>query len=74
MNAYAYQAGNFSRRFEEVMDNVSAEVRESIAYVDAVIVPEIRQESSAALRKLAGHLERLADRLHQGNGSGQQQS
>jgi hypothetical protein len=63
MNAYASSADNFSRQFEEFMAGVSEEVRHAVAYVDSVIVPEVRRESGSALRCLASHLDRLADKL-----------
>jgi hypothetical protein len=64
MNAYAHSTDDFSRRMEEVMDTVSAEMRHAAAYVETVVIPEVRRESSGALRLLAGHMERLAERLH----------
>jgi hypothetical protein len=64
MNAYASSPDDFSRRVEEFMDTVSTEVRHAAAYVDAVVIPEVRRESGSALRLLAGQLERLADKLH----------
>jgi hypothetical protein len=63
MNAYASSAENFSRQFEEFMAGVSGEVRHAVHYVDAVIVPEIRRESGSALRTMAVHLDRWADKL-----------
>ena len=64
MNAYASPNDNFSRRVEEWMESAQAEIRHAVAYVDHVIVPEARREAGSAARILAGHLERLADRLH----------
>jgi hypothetical protein len=63
MNAYASSADNFSRQFEEFMTGVTDEMRHAVAYVDAVIVPEIRRESGSAMRTMAIHLERWADKL-----------
>jgi hypothetical protein len=63
MNAYASSADNFSRQFEEFMAGVTDEVHHAVAYIDAVIVPEIRRESGSALRTMATHLERWADKL-----------
>jgi hypothetical protein len=45
------------------MDVVEAELRHAVAYIDAEVVPKVRRESAGALRLLAGHLERLADKL-----------
>lgn len=64
MNAYATSNDRFSRCVEEFMENAGAEIRQAAAYVDRVIVPEVRRETGSAARILAGHLERLADRLH----------
>jgi hypothetical protein len=64
MNAYASPGEGFARCIEDVVERVEGEVRHAVAYVDAVIVPEFRKESSAAMRLLAGHLERWADSLH----------
>jgi hypothetical protein len=66
MNAYAgsrYTAGGFGRGFEEVMDTVAAEVRQAVAYVDRVIVPEVRRESAVGARTVARWLDRMADKL-----------
>ena len=64
MNAYASPVENFARCIEDVIENVEVEVRHGVAYVDNFVVPQVRKESSAALRLLAGHLERLANTLH----------
>jgi len=64
MNAYASSNDVFSRRVEELMEGIEAEVRHAVAYVDRVMVPEVRREAGGAARLLAVHLERLADRLH----------
>jgi hypothetical protein len=45
------------------MDAVCNEVRHAVRYVDTVIVPEVRHESGGALRTLAVHMERWADKL-----------
>jgi len=64
MNAYASPESQFGRRLEELIDSVHAEIRHAVAYADRVVVPEVRREAGTAARVLAGHLERLADRLH----------
>jgi hypothetical protein len=64
MNAYASSNSQFGRRFDDLMESVEAEIRHAATYVDRVVVPEVRREASSAARVLAGHLERLADRLH----------
>jgi hypothetical protein len=64
MSAYASPDSQFGRRFEDLMESVEAEIRHAVTYVDRVVVPEVRRETGSAARVLAGHLERLADRLH----------
>ncbi len=54
----------FGQRVEEAVDDVAYELRSAVAYVDRVVVPQVRRESSGALRLLAGHLEKLANTLH----------
>ncbi len=63
MNAYTSSTGDFSHQFEDFMDTVCNEVRHAARYVDTVIVPEVRHETGGALRTLAGHMERWADKL-----------
>jgi hypothetical protein len=63
MNAYASPESQFGRRLEEWLDAAHEEIRQAVAYADRVIVPEVRRETGTAARFLAGHLERLADRL-----------
>jgi hypothetical protein len=66
MNAYAsYNDRNepFGRRLEDLFKSFEAEVRHAVTYVDQVVVPEVRREAGGAARVLAGHLERLADKL-----------
>ena len=63
MNTYAWSNDGFGRRVEYLMESVEAEIRQAAAYVDRVVVPEVRREAGGAARILAGHLERLADRL-----------
>jgi len=64
MNAYASSQNGFGRRLEDWMENAEVEFRQAVSYVDRVIVPEVRREAGGAARMLAGHLERLADKLH----------
>lgn len=63
MNAYAPPSEDFSRRMENLFDSIMAEFHHAVAYVDHVVIPEVRRESGGALRHLAGHMERLADKL-----------
>ena len=50
MNAYATSADVFTRRLEEILSDADGELRQAVAYVDRVIIPEVRRESAGALR------------------------
>jgi hypothetical protein len=63
MNAYAASDTDFTRQMEEILASADAEVREAVAYVDRVVIPEVRRESAGALRELAVYLDRLADKI-----------
>ena len=64
MNAYASTGPGFGRRLEDLMECAEAEFRQAVAYVDRVVVPEVRRETAGASRQMAGHLNRFADWLH----------
>ena len=64
MQGYATPQDDFRRRAEQWVDRAEAEFHEVVGYVDRVIVPEVRRETGNAARALAGHLDRLADRLN----------
>jgi hypothetical protein len=67
MNAYASpndRSDRFGPRLQALFESIEVEAREAVAYIDRVIVPEVRRETAGASRVLAGHLVRLADRLH----------
>jgi hypothetical protein len=70
MNAYSSSGDEFRSRLEQWMESVETEIGHAVAYVDAVVVPEVRRESSGALRLIAGHLERLANKLHPSENDG----
>jgi hypothetical protein len=72
MNAYASSSDRytpFQRNLEDLLNSVEAELHQAAAYVDRVIVPEVRREAGTAARTLARHLDRLADHLYPLNGS-----
>ena len=50
-------------KIEDAAAQVEAEARRVIAYLNDDIVPEIRRDSSRALRVMAGGLTTLAERL-----------
>ena len=58
---------DFGRRVEakinEAAPRVEDEVRKIIAYLNDEVVPEVRQNSSRALKIAAEHLAKLAERL-----------
>lgn len=55
--------GNFGRRFEEAIDRFEEELRNAVQYMNNRVVPEVRRESIAAMRRMAGTLGNLADRM-----------
>lgn len=50
-------------RFEDVLERIEFELRQAIAYVNSAVVPQVRAESVAAMRKVADSLRTLADRM-----------
>ena len=58
---------SFGRRVDEHLNNVSPkieeEVRKVIDYLNDEVVPQVRRNSSDALRIAAEHLEKLAKHL-----------
>ena len=58
---------SFGRRVDEHLNSVSPkieeEVRKVIAYLNDEVVPQVRRDSSQALRIAAEHLDRLAQHL-----------
>lgn len=52
-------------RFEEAVERIEFELQQAIAYVNNAVVPQVRAESIAAMRKAADALKSLADRMDQ---------
>jgi hypothetical protein len=50
-------------RFADAVPRVEDEVKKVIAYLNDEVVPQVRQNSSQALRAAAEHLGRLAEHL-----------
>jgi hypothetical protein len=50
-------------RFAEGVPHVEEELKKVIAYLNDEVVPQVRQNSSQALRVAAEQLSRLAERL-----------
>jgi hypothetical protein len=61
---------NFGRKvdaqFGKVGPRIDDEVKRVITYLNDQVVPQVRQNSSSALRSAAEQLARLADHLDQG--------
>ena len=50
-------------RLQEAAATIEDELRRVVTYLNDEVVPEVRQDSSVALRKAATELERLARRM-----------
>lgn len=57
--------GGVGRRIEEAIERIEAELRRAVEYVNDAVVPPVRKESISAMRKMAGTLQSLADRMEQ---------
>jgi hypothetical protein len=53
------------QRIDEAIELIEMELRHAIAYVNDAVVPQVRSESIAAMRKVADTLRNLADRMDQ---------
>jgi hypothetical protein len=53
----------WEQRLHEAAATVEDELRRVITYINDEVVPEVRQNSSAALRAAAAEMERLAQRM-----------
>jgi hypothetical protein len=69
---------NFGRKvdaqFGKVGPRIEDEVKRVIAYMNDQVVPQVRQNSSSALRMAAEQLGRLADYLEEGRKNEQQKA
>jgi len=67
---------NFGRKVDAQFGNIGPriedEVKRVIGYLNDQVVPQVRQNSSSALRAAAEQLARLADSLDQRNTTGAQ--
>jgi hypothetical protein len=57
-------------RFNQALPRVEVEVRKVIAYLNDQVVPNLRENSSQALRAAADRLQKLAEQLDDRSGSG----
>ncbi len=53
----------WEQRLHEAAATVEDELRRVVTYINDEVVPEVRQNSSSALRAAAAELERLAKRM-----------
>lgn len=63
MSSYPPPGPASGSRIDEVLDRIEAELHAAVAFVNDAIVPQVRQESIAAMRTLADKLHNLADRF-----------
>jgi hypothetical protein len=56
------------QRIDEAIELIEMELRHAVAYVNDAVVPQVRSESIAAMRKVADTLRNLADRMDQPKG------
>ncbi len=61
-------AGGVGKRIEEAVELIELELRHAIAYVNDAVVPQVRKESIAAMRRLSETMRDLADRMDQQKG------
>lgn len=60
--------GSVGQRIEEAIELIEMELRHTIKYVNDAVVPQVRSESIAAMRKVSETLKNLADRMEQPKG------
>jgi hypothetical protein len=60
--------GGVGHRIEEAIELIEMELRHTIAYINDAIVPQVRNESITAMRKMSDTLRNLADRIEQQKG------
>jgi hypothetical protein len=63
-------SGGAGRLFEETIDRIEAELRNAVDYMNDRVVPQVRRESIAAMRRMADTLGHLADRMERGSAQG----
>ena len=57
------ERGFAGRRIEEAVELIEMELRHTIAYINDAVIPKVRGESIAAMRRAAETLRELADRI-----------
>ncbi|HEV2213784.1 MAG TPA: hypothetical protein VGR64_00765 [Terracidiphilus sp.] len=61
--------GSVGQRIEEAIELIEMEFRHAVAYVNDAVVPQVRQESIVALRRLGDAMKGLADKMDKGRGT-----
>jgi hypothetical protein len=56
-------SNSFDQRLQEAARRAEEELRRFVRYLDDEVVPEVRRNSSSALRTAALHLQKLADNM-----------
>ena len=59
----------WEQKLHEAAATVEEELRRVITYINDEVVPEVRQNSSKALRAAAAEMERLAQKMEERAGS-----
>lgn len=62
--------GGFGRNLEDAIARIEMELRQAVAYVNDAVVPQVRRESIAAMRRAAEGLRNLADRFEGAGNAG----
>ena len=60
-------AGNFEQKLREAASHIEDDVRKLVGYINDEVMPDIRKNSSQALRSAAAELHRLAQRMEDTN-------
>ncbi len=60
-----FGTGGAGRRIQEAVELIEMELGHAVAFVNDAVIPQVRSESIAALRTVAGKLRDLADRIDQ---------
>jgi hypothetical protein len=53
------------QRIDEAIELIEMEIRHAAAYINAAVIPQVRNESISALRTISNTLQGFADRLDQ---------
>ena len=62
-NSSSNSSNSFDQRLQDAARRAEEELRRFVRYLDDEVVPEVRRNSSSALRTAAVHLQKLADNM-----------